>query len=54
MFKAYWLRDALTSLTFKDWTLCPHYIYVFCIYPRTKSDLGHLHYKLIGFYSRDE
>ena len=29
-------------------------IYVFCIYLRTKSDLCHLHHKLIGFYNRDE
>jgi hypothetical protein len=27
---------------------------VFCIYPRTNSDLCHLQYKLIGFYNRDE
>ena len=35
-------------------TLCPHCIYVFCIYLRTNSDLCHLQYKLIGFYNRDE
>ena len=30
------------------------YLYVFCIYPRTNSDLCHLQHKLIGFYNRDE
>jgi len=35
-------------------TLCPHCIYVFCIYLRTNSDLYHLQYKIIGFYNRDE
>ena len=34
--------------------LCPHCIYVFCIYLRTNSDLCHLQHKLIGFYNRDE
>jgi len=34
--------------------LCPHSIYVFCIYLRTNSDLCHLHHKLIGFYNRVE
>jgi len=29
-------------------------IYVFCIYPRTNSDLCHLQHKLIGFYNREE
>ena len=53
-FKAYWLRDAPTGLTFNNCTLCPHCIYVFCIYLRTNSDLCHLHHKLIGFYNRDE
>ena len=53
-FKAYWLRDAQTSLTFNNCTLCPHCIYVFCIYLRTKSDLCHLQHKLIGFYNPDE
>ena len=43
-----------TSLTFNNCTLCPHCIYVFCIYLRTNSDLCHLHHKLIGFYNRDE
>jgi len=31
-FKVYWLREAPTGLTFKNFTLCPHCIYVFCIY----------------------
>jgi hypothetical protein len=33
--------------------LPPQY-YVFCVYLRTKSDLCHLHHKLIGFYNRGE
>jgi len=53
-FRAYWLRDATTSLTFKNCTLCPHCIYVVCIYLRTNCDLCHLQHKLIGFYNRDE
>ena len=53
-FKAYWSRDAPTSLTFNNCTLCPHCIYVFCVYLRTNSDLCHLQHKLIGFYNRDE
>ena len=40
-----------TSLTFNNCTLCPHCIYVFCIYLRTNSDLCHLQHKLIGFYN---
>jgi len=52
--KTYWLRDTPTVLTFKKRTLCPHCIYVFCIYLRTNSDLCHLRYKVIGFYNRDE
>ena len=52
--KAYWLRGAPKGLTFNNCTLCPHCIYVFCIYVRTNSDLCHLHHKLIGFYNRDE
>jgi len=47
--KAYWSRDAPTSLTFNNCTLCPHCIYVFCIYLRTNSDLCHLQHKLVGF-----
>ena len=42
------------SLTFNNCTLCPHCIYVFCIYLRTNSDLCHLQHKLIGFYNRDD
>jgi hypothetical protein len=53
-FKAYWLRDAATGLTFNNRTLCVHRIYVFCIYLTTNSDLCHLQHKLIGFYNRDE
>jgi hypothetical protein len=53
-FKPYWSRDAPTSLTFNNCTLCPHRIYVFCIYLKTNSDLCHLQYKLIAFYNRDE
>ena len=34
--------------------LCPHCIYVFCVYLRTNSDLCHLQHKLIGFYNRGE
>ena len=34
--------------------LCPHCIYVFCIYLRTNSNLCHLQHKLIGFYNRVE
>jgi hypothetical protein len=49
-FRAYWLRDAPTSLTFNNCTLCP----LFCIYLRTNSNLCHLQHKLIGFYNRDE
>ena len=36
------------------YVLPTHSIYVFCIYLRTKSDLCHLHHKLIGFYNREE
>jgi hypothetical protein len=39
---------------FNNCTLCPHCIYVFCIYLRTNSELCHLQHKLIGFYNRDE
>ena len=41
-------------LTFNNCMLCPHCIYVFCIYLRTNCDLCHLQHKLIGFYNRDE
>ena len=53
-FKAYWSRDAPTSLTFNNCTLCTHCFCVFCIYLRTNSGLCHLQHKLIGFYNRDE
>jgi len=43
-----------TSLTFKNCTLCPQCIYVFCIYLRTNRDLCNLQHKLVGFYNRDE
>ena len=43
-----------TSITFNKCTLCPHCIYVFCIYLRTNSDLCHLQHKLIVFYNPDE
>ena len=41
-------------VTFNNCTFCPHYIYVFCIYLRTNSDLCHSQHKVIGFYNRDE
>ena len=41
-------------LTLNNCTLCPHRIYVYCIYLRTNSDFCHLQHKLIGFYNRDE
>jgi len=53
-FKAYWLRDATTGLTFNNSTFCPHCIYVFCIYMGTNSDLCLIQHTLIGFYNRDE
>jgi len=53
-FKAYLLHDAPRSLTFNNCTLCPYFIYVFCIHLRTNSDLCHLYHKLNGFYNRDE
>jgi hypothetical protein len=42
------------QLTFNNYTLCPHCIYVFCIYLKTNSDMCHLHHKLFGFYNREE
>jgi len=39
LFKAYCLRDAQTGLTFNSFTLCPHCIYVFCIYLKKKQRL---------------
>ena len=49
-FKAYWLRDAPTGLTFNNCKLCPRCNYVFCIYLRTNSDLCHLQHKLIVWF----
>jgi len=54
LLKPYWLRDALTGLTFNNCMLFLHCICVFCIYLRTNSDLCHLQHKLTGFYNRDE
>jgi hypothetical protein len=34
---------------YNNCTLCPHYIYLFCICLRTNSDLCHLHKKRIVF-----
>jgi len=48
------LRDATTGLTFNNFILCPHCVYVFCVYLRTNSDLCHLQHKLIGFYNGEE
>ena len=39
----------INSLIFNNRRLCPHCIYVFCIYLRTNSDLCHLYHKLIAF-----
>jgi hypothetical protein len=39
---------------FNNRTLCPHCIYVFCIYLRINSVLCHLQHKLIGFYNQVE
>ena len=52
-FEAQWLLYVPPGLTFNNCTLCPHCIYVFCIYLRTNSDLCHLQHKLIGFYNTD-
>ena len=52
--KIYRLRDAPEGLTFNNCTLCPHCIYVFCIYLRTNSNLCHLQHKQIDFSNRDE
>jgi hypothetical protein len=47
--------DYATNLQFNTHcTLCPHCIYVFCIYLITNSDLFHSQHKLIGIYNRDE
>jgi hypothetical protein len=53
-FKAFWLRDAPTGLTFKNFTFCPHCIYVFCVSLRTNSDFCPVEHKLTGFYNRDK
>jgi len=53
-FKTYWFLDAPTGLTFNNFALCTHCIYVFRIYLRKNSDLYHLHHKLIGFYNQNE
>ena len=53
-FRSLPVTSCTNSLTFNNCTLCPHCIYVFCIYLRTNSDLCHLQHKLIGFYNRDE
>ena len=50
-----WSLYVPPGLTFTNSTFCPHScIYVFCVDPRTNSDLCHLQHKLIGFYNRDE
>jgi len=36
-FKSYWFR-APTGLTLKNYTFCPHCIYLFCIYLRINND----------------
>jgi len=53
-FESLLVTSCTNSLTSNNCTLCPHCIYVFCIYMRTNSDLCHLQHKLIGFYNRDE
>jgi hypothetical protein len=53
-FKAYLLRDTPTSLKFNNCTLCPQFMYMFCIYLRTNSNSYHFHHKLLSFYSRVE
>jgi len=35
-------NSGFKGLTFNNCTLCPHCIYVFCVYLRTNSDLRHL------------
>jgi hypothetical protein len=42
------------GLKFNSCKLCPHDIYVFCIYLRTNSDLCPTQNKLICFYNREE
>ena len=41
------------SWMFNNCTLCPHCIYVFCIYLRTNSNFCPIQHKLTGFYNRD-
>jgi len=48
------ILNGMISLKKKIFTLCPHCIYVFCVYLRTNSDLCHLQHKLICFYNPDE
>jgi hypothetical protein len=45
-FKANLLRDEPAGLTFKNWSLCPHCIYPFCIYLRINSDLCLLQHEI--------
>jgi hypothetical protein len=47
------LRHAPAGLTLNNYTLCQHFIYVFCIYLRN-SDFCPIQHKLLGFYNRDE
>jgi len=47
-------NSGFKGLIFNNCMLCPHCIYVFCIYPRTNSDFCHLQHKLVDFYNRDE
>ena len=35
-------------------TLCQNWIYVFCVYLRTNSDLSNLHHELIGFITENK
>jgi hypothetical protein len=52
-----WLIRSAYNCIYSIWYLSHRYvyhIYVFCIHLRTKSDLRHLHHKLIGSYNRDE
>jgi len=37
--KAYWLRDAPAVLTFKNFTFCPHAVFMSCVYLTTKCGL---------------
>ena len=41
-----------TSLTFRNCTLFPHCIYMFCIYLRTHSDFCHLLHKMLAFLTK--